>query len=72
MEIKSNNINQFGKLSHLLADDLFYGSNVKQVFSAKSGKWIGTITRGVENLINEIEDEQALIPIKNENQLILF
>lgn len=74
MAIKRTDINKAGKLTHMVADDLFYGSNTKQVFSAKTGKWLGTIQQGQElNFEPQDEPEQQPEPeIKNPNQLDLF
>jgi hypothetical protein len=64
-----HNINN-GKLSHLLAEDLF-SDDLKQVFSAKSGKWLGTIREGQE--ITEQEEQEIKETEKeNINQLKLF
>lgn len=66
-------INSSGQLTHMVAADLFTASK-KQVFSAKSGKWLGTIdTYGELNFepesgeIKEPELQQA-----NPNQTSLF
>jgi hypothetical protein len=58
------------KLTHLLADDLFT-DDIKQVFCAKTGKWIGTLTNRHYNLIPDEEPTQE--PEKPDlNQLSLF
>lgn len=74
MAIKKADINKTGKLTHMIADDLFYGSSAKQVFSAKTGKWLGTIQQGQElNFEAEKEQEETTEQeIKNPNQLDLF
>jgi len=67
-------INPSGKLQHMISPDLFT-SGVKQVFNAKTGKWIGKIdTRGT---LFEKPEEENIIPIEepipqDPNQLQLF
>jgi hypothetical protein len=58
------------KLTHLLADDLFT-DEIKQVFCAKTGKWVGTLQNKQYNLVpDEIENQE---PEKaNPNQISLF
>ncbi len=69
--IRNNDINRKGYLQHMVAKDMFI-EQAKQVFNAKTGKWIGTITPGNElNFEPEIEQEQEP-EIKNPNQLQLF
>lgn len=71
--IKANDINKTGKLQHMVAEDMFI-DKAKQVFNAKTGKWIGTITPGNElNFEPEIEPEDPQEPeTKNPDQLSLF
>jgi hypothetical protein len=64
-----HNINK-DKLSHLLAEDLFT-NDLKQVFSAKSGKWIGTIREGPQ-ITEQEEQEIKEVEKENINQLKLF
>jgi hypothetical protein len=73
-QITHYDINASGQLTHMIAADLFYGDSAKQVFSAKTGKWLGTIQRGKElNFAPEIEPEEATEPeIKNPAQLSFF
>ena len=72
--MKARDINKTGKLTHLVADDLFNGSNTKQVFSAKTGKWVGTVQVGQELNFNEGEEPETIPEpeIKDPNQLSLF
>lgn len=66
-------INSNGRLEHITAPDLFEKENIVQVFSAKSGKWIGTIRCGKPHLQEEIEEPgEDLQPPLNPDQLNLF
>lgn len=70
--ISRNKINGKGKLQHMIAEDLF-ADDLKQVFSAKTGKYLGVIATGQE--INFEEQVEALEQPKehtNPNQLNLF
>lgn len=71
--IRTNDINKTGKLQHMVAKDMFI-DKAKQVFNAKTGKWIGTITPGNElNFEPENEQEENQEPeIKNPMQISLF
>ena len=66
-------INPKGKLQHLIAPDMFEGGK-RQVFNAKTGKWIATVTKG--NEFNFTPLEEATEPQEeinnNPNQLNLF
>lgn len=53
MERSPHDLNKKGKLTHLLADDLF-ANDLKQVFSPKTGKQVGYIRDG---LITILPDE---------------
>lgn len=71
--IRTNDINKTGKLQHMVAKDMFI-DKAKQVFNAKTGKWIGTITPGNE-LNFEPENEPEETPeqeTKNPMQISLF
>ena len=71
--LNRSKINNTGHLTHLIAKDMFADTK-KQVFSAKSGKWIGTIdTAGELNFEPEIEPQETTIlePV-NPKQLNLF
>lgn len=52
MAIKPGDINKNGHLTHMVAEDLFSETEdpnykgAKQVFNAKTGKWIGTLKPG--------------------------
>lgn len=62
-----------GKLTHLLADDLFE-DDIKQVFHAKTGKHIGYIRNGIE-IITEEDPEPDFLPQDekpNSSQLSMF
>lgn len=54
--IKSTDINKNGHLTHMVAQDLFIDEG-KQVFSAKTGKWLGTIKPG-QLIMQEINFDQ--------------
>lgn len=72
MELNPHQINKDGKLKHLLADDLF-SEDIKQVFNAKTGKYIGYIKDGlqiIEEEGHEIQPPEE--PQKNPDQLSLF
>lgn len=71
--IHAKDINRKGYLQHMVAKDMFI-EQAKQVFNAKTGKWIGTITPGDElNFEPEIEPEDPQEPeTKNPDQLSLF
>lgn len=70
--IKPGDINKNGHLTHLVAKDLFI-DDAKQVFHAKTGKWLGTITPGQELNFEPAPDEEEQQPEKsNPNQLSLF
>jgi len=66
-------INSTGQLTHMIAADLFTDSK-KQVFSAKTGKWLGTIdTAGELNFEPEIEEQITHTPEPaNRAQLAMF
>lgn len=69
-----------GKLTHLIAPSIFE-DGTKEVFSAASGKWIGSIKRGAACqpdlfAVDTIEKQQEIpapepIPV-NPNQITLF
>jgi hypothetical protein len=59
------------KLEYLKANDLF-DDGKKQVFSAKTGKYIATIRSGDDIPITEEEQIAAIIENKDPNQLSLF
>jgi hypothetical protein len=64
-------LNTNGKLTHMVAKDMF-SKSMKQVFCAKSGKWIATIRAWedapeVKQVPEVIEEKQI-----NKNQLQLF
>lgn len=69
--MKRQDINRRGKLTHLTADDLFEKEKIIQVFSAKTGKWLGTITNGIEHIEEELPEQEIEIE-KHETQLSLF
>lgn len=71
--IFAGDVNSTGKLQHMIAPDMFY-CNSLQVFSAKTGNWIGTVSAGQEvNLFPEIAQQPEPERINtNENQLTLF
>lgn len=53
--IKATDINRNGHLTHMVAQDLFIDQG-KQVFHAKTGRWLGTIIPGQElNFTEEVE-----------------
>lgn len=59
--LNRSKINSTGHLTHMIAKDLFTETK-KQVFSAKSGKWLGTIdTAGQLNFEPENEPEETII-----------
>lgn len=68
--IKPGDINKNGHLTHLVAKDLFI-DDAKQVFHAKTGKWLGTIKPGQE-LIEPAPEETAEPEKPNPDQLSLF
>lgn len=74
MELNPNRINKDGKLKHMLADDLF-AKEIKQVFNAKTGAYIGYIIDG-EQIITEPPTEEPIpdepTPPPNPDQLSLF
>ena len=65
-------INKTGKLTHMVATDLFLGDEATQVFNAKSGKWIATIRKGQELNFEPDPEELKEVETVNPNQLILF
>lgn len=71
--LNRSKINSTGQFTHMIAKDLFTDTK-KQVFSAKTGKWLGTIdTSGELNF--EPENDEVLTPVKepiNRNQLAMF
>lgn len=70
--IKPGDINKNGHLTHLVAADLFI-NDAKQVFHAKTGKWLGTIKPGQELNFEPATEEETEQPEKtNPNQLSLF
>lgn len=71
--LNRSKINSTGHLTHMIAKDLF-AETKKQVFSAKTGKWLGTIDTAEElNFEPENEPEETLQQeIKNPNQISLF
>jgi len=71
--LNRSKINSTGQLTHLIAADLFTDTK-KQVFSAKTGKWLGTIdTFGELNFEPENEPKETTEPeTKNPNQTSLF
>lgn len=71
--LNRSKINSTGQLTHLIAKDLFAATK-KQVFSAKTGKWLGTIdTAGELNFEPEIEPEETTPQeTTNPNQISLF
>lgn len=71
--INRSNANRTIQLTHMVAKDLFTDSK-KQVFSAKIGKWLGTIDTA-EELNFEPKNDEVLTPVQepiNPNQLGLF
>ncbi len=71
--LNRSKINSSGQLTHMISKDLFADTK-KQVFSAKTGKWLGTIdTAGELNFEpeNEPEEQQDQAPV-NPNQISLF
>jgi hypothetical protein len=71
--LNRSKINRSGHLTHLIATDLFTETK-KQVFSAKSGKWLGTIDTAGELNFEPENDQQETVsqePV-NPNQLNLF
>jgi hypothetical protein len=71
--MKVRDINKTGKFTHMVADDLFLGVATKQVFSAKTGKWLGTIDYAEQINFKEVEEELDPEPqVSNPNQLSLF
>lgn len=71
--INRSKINSTGQLTHLIAKDMFADTK-KQVFSAKTGKWLGTIdTAGELNFEPENEPEETTPQeTTNPNQISLF
>lgn len=71
--LNRSKINSTGQLTHMVAADLFTASK-KQVFSAKTGKWLGTIdTAGELYFEPEIEETISHVPEPvNKNQLAMF
>ena len=72
--IRSQNINGNGHLTHLIAEDLFI-ENAKQVFHAKTGKWLGTLKPGQQAQELNFDETPTQIPepeIINPSQLNLF
>lgn len=69
--IKPGDINKNGHLTHLVAKDLFI-DDAKQVFHAKTGKWLGTIKPGEELNFEPAPEEEAEPEKINPNQLSLF
>lgn len=63
---------QSHKLIYMVAADMFEPWNLIQVFSAKTGKYIGTIRKG--NEINFIKEEMSTDTTEevNKNQLSFF
>lgn len=65
-------INPDGKLKHLVAPDMF-DETKRQVFSALTGEYLGTVKEGEESLLTASTDkETAITPQNNPNQLNLF
>lgn len=58
--MKQQDINKKGKLEHLTAQDMFLGANTLQVFSAKSGKWIGTVNTSQGEAVREKEQQELI------------
>jgi len=71
MELNPHNINKSGKLKHLIADDLFE-EDIKQVFNAKTGQYIGYIKDGQQVIAEQPEETQPDQEKKNPDQLELF
>lgn len=71
--LNKSKINSTGQLTHLIAKDMFIPTK-KQVFHAKTGKWLGTIdTAGQLNFEPENDEVLAQAPEPvNPNQLGLF
>lgn len=71
--LNRSKINSTGQFTHMIAADLFTDTK-KQVFSAKSGKWLGTIdTHGELNFEPESEENQEPeLQQVNPNQTSLF
>jgi hypothetical protein len=59
------------ELTHLVAPDLFL-EDTRQIFDAKSGKWLGTIKNGEELIKQPVEEERKPDDKRNPNQLLLF
>lgn len=58
--MKQQDINRRGKLEHLTAQDMFQGPGTLQVFSAKSGKWIGTVNTSQGEAVREKEQQELI------------
>lgn len=72
MPVNLTKINQKGKLTHMVARDLFLPS-VSQIFDAHSGKFVGMLIDGKEIIINDQgEPEIKPQPINQSTQLNLF
>lgn len=61
-------INSTGKLTHLVAQDIF-SDNLLQVFSAKTGDYLGTVMQGQEITLQEQEQAETE-PQEQENHLL--
>ena len=65
-------INSTGKLQHMIADDLF-SDDLAQVFSAKTGKYLGVVKQGQEiDFQEQIEALENHREPENKQQLSLF
>lgn len=73
MSLDISKINAAGKLTHMVAPDMFY-NGCKQVFSAKTGKWLGTVQAYHEINFTEVEEPERMQEPEKENinQLSLF
>lgn len=72
--LKASNINKNGHLTHLIAKDLFI-EDAKQVFHAKTGKWLGTLKPGQQAQELNFDEPAAQIlepEIINPKQISLF
>ena len=72
--LNRSKINSTGQLTHMIAKDLFTDTK-KQVFSAKTGKWLGTIDTFGEldfEPENDKDEQEPEIQVVNPAQTSLF
>lgn len=72
MALFKKEINSGNRLQHMIAEDLF-ADDLTQVFSAKTGKYLGVIKQGQEiDFQEQVEALEQQRETKNPNQLNLF